>query len=364
MYTSFHIQNFRCFHGLTIEPLARVNLICGKNNAGKTALLEALWVHTHPTRPRQALQIEQARGLPRMGATAPFADIFLNYQTQSTINLAAKGHWDEESRSLDITPVHRRPETYSPWPALSEDGEEPELFSDSEDEYELRFEYYDGPEDIPLNANVWAYQDASGQLQIREDSSPRPPIAARSQFELASRRPIRPDLASRLGKAELEGYLPYFEDMLRILEPRLKGLTTIVNNDGTPHIYARFGNDLRLPIAAMGEGTGRLLSMALRFPYAKDGIILIDEIENGLHHSVLVDVWKSLDWLSREFNVQIFATTHSYECLQAARDAFASSEQQDLCIHRLERQEGRIQATTYPFEALDFTLEYGAELRG
>ena len=308
MYTSFHIQNFRCFHGLTIEPLARVNLICGKNNAGKTALLEALWVHTHPTRPRQALQIEQARGLPRMGATAPFADIFLNYQPQSTINLAAKGHWDEESRSLDITPVHRRPETYSPWPVLSEDGEEPELFSDSEDEYELRFEYYDGPEDIPLNANVWAYQDASGQLQIREDSSPRPPIAARSQFEFASRRPIRPDLASRLGKAELEGYLPYFEDMLQILEPRLKSLTTIVNNDGTPHIYARLENNLRLPIAAMGEGTGRLLSMALRFPYAKDGIILIDEIENGLHHSVLVDVWKSLDWLSRKFNVQVFAT--------------------------------------------------------
>ena len=363
MYTSFHIQNFRCFEDLKIEPLARVNLICGKNNAGKTALLEALWVHTHPTRPRQALQIEQARGLPRMGATAPFADIFLNYQPQSTINLAAMGHWDEESRSLDITPVRRRPETYSPWPALSEDGEEPELFSDSEDEYELRFEYFDGPEDIPLNANVWAYQDASGQLQIREDSSPRPPIAARSQFEFASRRPIRPDLASRLGKAELEGYLPYFEDMLRILEPRLKGLTTIVNNDGIPHIYARLGNDLRLPIAAMGEGTGRLLSMALRFPYAKDGIILIDEIENGLHHSVLVNVWKSLDWLSRKFNVQIFATTHSYECIGAANNAFTELESDALHLHRLRRDEDHIKAVTYTKEALDTNIEYLWELR-
>ena len=51
MYTSFSIKNFRCFENMTIEPLARVNLICGENNTGKTALLEALWLHSGPNAP-------------------------------------------------------------------------------------------------------------------------------------------------------------------------------------------------------------------------------------------------------------------------------------------------------------------------
>ena len=85
--------------------------------------------------------------------------------------------------------------------------------------------------------------------------------------------------------------------------------------------------------------------------------------ENGLHHSVLESVWKELNWLSREFEVQVFATTHSQECLVAARDAFTSMEDEALSIHRLGLQDGRFTATTYSFEDLDFTLDYGAEMR-
>ena len=103
--------------------------------------------------------------------------------------------------------------------------------------------------------------------------------------------------------------------------------------------------------------------MALRFPYAKDGIILIDEIEKGLHHSVLVDVWKSLDWLSRKFNVQVFATTHSYECIVAANNAFTELESDELHLHRLRRDEDHIKAVTYTKEALDTNIEYLWELR-
>ena len=363
MYTSFHIQNFRCFHGLTIEPLARVNLICGKNNAGKTALLEALWVHTHPTRPREALRLDLARGVPALEPSGLFAYIFLNYQTHSTIKLAAKGTWDGNSRELLVTSVPRPPDASSPWPVRSEDDPEPDFFSDSEDNCSVNFEYRDGLGEPPVKTNVWSHKDESGRPEMWEDFPRRSSVAARCQVEFASLRPTRPDLASRLGKAELDGYLPYFEDMLQILEPRLKSLTTIVNNDGTPHIYARLENNLRLPIAAMGEGTGRLLSMASRFPYAKDGIILIDEIENGLHHSVLVDVWKSLDWLSRKFNVQIFATTHSYECIGAANNAFTELESDELHLHRLRRDEDHVKAVTYTKEALDTNIEYLWELR-
>ena len=129
-------------------------------------------------------------------------------------------------------------------------------------------------------------------------------------------------------------------------------------------LYADVGLESLVPLGFMGDGIGRLLSMVLAFHSARDGMLLIDEIENGLHHSVLPEVWKSLNWLSREFNVQVFATTHSYECLVAARDAFNATGDQDLLIHRLGRPDGElIQAVTYPFETLDFALEYGSDIR-
>ncbi|HLA44590.1 MAG TPA: AAA family ATPase, partial [Aggregatilineales bacterium] len=46
MYTSFRVQNFRCFADLQMNDLARINLIAGKNNTGKTSLLEAILLHS------------------------------------------------------------------------------------------------------------------------------------------------------------------------------------------------------------------------------------------------------------------------------------------------------------------------------
>ena len=61
MYRSFTIKNFRCFDELTVEGMGRINLIAGKNNVGKTALLEALWVHSWPIDPNFGLQIDILR---------------------------------------------------------------------------------------------------------------------------------------------------------------------------------------------------------------------------------------------------------------------------------------------------------------
>ena len=76
----------------------------------------------------------------------------------------------------------------------------------------------------------------------------------------------------------------------------------------------------------LGDGIGRYLSMSLAFYEARKGMILIDEVENGLHHSALKGVWKNLYTLSQKFDVQVFATTHSRECLVEARDAFVDDE--------------------------------------
>ena len=120
-----------------------------------------------------------------------------------------------------------------------------------------------------------------------------------------------------------------------------------------------------MPIAFLGDGTGRLLSMVLAFHQARNGAILIDEVENGLHHGALEQVWTNLDWLSREFDVQVFATTHSYECIVAADNAFTELGSDDLHLHRLYRRGPyeSVKAVTYTKEALDTNIEYLWELR-
>ena len=100
---------------------------------------------------------------------------------------------------------------------------------------------------------------------------------------------------------------------------------------------------------------------------AKDGLLLVDEIENGLHYSKLHEVWKTIDWLSREFNVQVFATTHSYECVVAAHAAFKFAKlDDDFSLMRLQRNRrtGQIESIAYDDkDALDYAMEYEREVR-
>ena len=103
--------------------------------------------------------------------------------------------------------------------------------------------------------------------------------------------------------------------------------------------------------------------MVLNMAWAAGGYSLIDEIENGLHHSVLVDVWKAIANAARRFDTQVFATTHSRECIIAAHEAFSGDEPYDFRLHRLDRIDGDIRATSYDNETLEAAIEAGLEMR-
>ena len=78
----------------------------------------------------------------------------------------------------------------------------------------------------------------------------------------------------------------------------------------------------RLPLQSLGDGMVRLFHILIAMREAAGGMILLDEVENGLHHSILAEVWKRIRSLATKLEVQVFATTHSLECLDAAIAAF------------------------------------------
>ncbi len=114
MYTSFSIENFRCFENMTIEPLARVNLICGENNTGKTALLEALWLHSGPNLPDLGLRLYGFRNIAGPDPARLLHDLFRNFDPHRTISLEAKGDWNDYHRSLKVKSQPRGPEVFVP----------------------------------------------------------------------------------------------------------------------------------------------------------------------------------------------------------------------------------------------------------
>jgi hypothetical protein len=124
---------------------------------------------------------------------------------------------------------------------------------------------------------------------------------------------------------------------LRILEPRLKELDFFMTAGGLM-IHGDIGLPHILPVALMGEGMRRVLSIVLAITTSSGGRVLIDEVENGLHHSVMKDVWQAIAQAARTADVQIFATTHSYECIRAAHQAFKDSPPYEFRYFRLDRR--------------------------
>ena len=89
-------------------------------------------------------------------------------------------------------------------------------------------------------------------------------------------------------------------------------------------IYFDIGIDSLVPIQIMGDGIIRFLTILATIAFRKNGIVLIDEIENGFHYSILPKLWNAIHEAARQFNVQIFVTTHSYDCVKAFSEIYSN----------------------------------------
>ncbi|HEY4033525.1 MAG TPA: AAA family ATPase [Ktedonobacteraceae bacterium] len=108
----------------------------------------------------------------------------------------------------------------------------------------------------------------------------------------------------------------------------------------------------------------RLLSIILAIATAKNGVVLIDEVDTGIHHSRMPKIWEGICKAARAFNCQVFATTHSYECLQAAHIGIAQANMdRDFRYIRLDRHEQETVAKTYTYEVLGAALARRWEVR-
>lgn len=356
MLKYFAVKNFRCFSKLQLAPLTHVNLIAGKNNVGKTALLEALQIFSYPQDVSLPFALQGYRGMSELSNFD--ADIgswlFHNQHMAEGLTLSSADEKDVK-RTLEVwivdgvTARQRFPEAerllQTPFLQQISGGNQPRIILKSENEgqqdFAIGFSTLGGFSTISSRSNVpWAGPSvligSGGGLAERELKSFSEVEAGKRQEEMLS--------------------------SLRILEPRLQRLAILLVA-GKPIIHGDIGLPHLVPVALMGEGMRRVLSIVLAITTSSGGRVLIDEVDNGLHHSVMKDVWQAIARAARAADVQVFATTHSWECIQAAHHAFKDSPPYEFRYLRLDRRGEDIVVKNLDENMLDTVEKTDLEVR-
>ena len=370
MYLSFSVSNFRGIHSLSISHLSDLNLVVGKNNVGKTALLEALFVHSGGGNPSLALAVQgfRATELGRielgLASTPPWESLFADLDMTHPIIFESE---ERENRfrvtqiqpvlDADLSKLYARlqkpadPQTQSwPRPALPPSvltliSEEPRRSRQSAQKPRRRAQSYlildeQGPRVFPFPATPpfqTFFVSDTAHATINEDS----------------------ELYGRLARGKTEHLLL---DSLRKIEPHLKDVRE-VSSGGQPMLMADIGLDRLIPLSVMGGGILRLSRLLIRIANAENGVVLVDEIDNGFHHSALPSLWRVVSQSATRSNVQIIATTHSLECIKAAHQVFLEQFDTTFELHRIDRRNGKLVCTSYDTEILGAAIDSELEVR-
>ncbi|HZU03966.1 MAG TPA: AAA family ATPase [Ktedonobacteraceae bacterium] len=367
MITSLRLQNFKGFKDLEIADMSRITLFGGQNNIGKTALLEAIFLFYDTNNVRLLFQHMGWRGLnSALDFDTLFAPIFYDFDTKSTIRLTVQD--DISSGSLAI----RVNSSYTPKPISlnTTEGQNASMLGQTSSNVltsnalTLRYAIV-GQKEEETHLVV---TQTPGNINIAFDPGPATTFPSTMQHPV-SMLPLRVKVdpgeeAIRFGKVDVARKSDRILEFLKMLEPRLQGLSSVTLPHG-PVMYAEVaGISRKIPVALLGDGINRLLSIILMIATSEKGIVLLDEIDAGLHHSILPIIWEEICKAAHTFHCQVIATTHSYECLQAAHDGVSEARmEQDFRYIRLDRIKATTIPKVYSLGMLGSALNRGWEVR-
>lgn len=151
---------------------------------------------------------------------------------------------------------------------------------------------------------------------------------------------------------------------LRLIAPGAERITFVAAGREERKPWVRVQGFARpVPLRSLGDGATRLLGMLVALVKATDGVLLIDEVENGIHYSVQSGMWKLLYESCVRLNVQLFGTTHSWDCVRGFQQATESSPQGAGQLIRLGWKGGRIEAHLFDQEDLAIATRESIEIR-
>lgn len=361
---SLHINNFKNFKELTIERLGKVNLIVGRNNVGKSSLLEAISIY-----------------------------ITNGEENWLRVLLADRGEAIHDTEGGDINSENVKQHyisLFSGWEENYSKDYEIEIGTNAKDEIPVRIsqvyirEGKNGTtasleafneESIGVQANRSSITSAGLHITSGNQSNIIPYNKKRSYLNVFNEKCpfqyILVDMIGRIANAKLFDNISlsadedYVLDALRIINPAINRIRFIDANEGRNSeripVVTIEGSDKRYRLSSMGDGINRILTIILALLNCKNGVLLLDEFETGLHYSVQDQLWKIVFMLSEKLNVQVFVTTHSNDCVSS----FARTNKQGVGqMIRLVNHDGDIVPTVLDdIEDLRFASDNSVEIR-
>ncbi len=374
MLESFQINNFRLFQHLEVKRLGRVNLLVGKNNAGKSTFLEAIELYASNASSTVLLDLVESRQETWFSEAQPHFQNFLGNpvrhlffghelpkigeegislgEISSNIKLHIgvavyqnKNDKEGTTRKIRISDVQ-----------FDEDLSNVEVFLVAEEGERTRrlFRLDRDVRDIRRNSRI-LYERQESELKytwqiVSTENMPSRKLAA--LWDLTSLTDLESEVISAL----------------RLIDDRVTGVAFVEDisrgraSDNRIPLVKIKGIDEPLTLKSMGDGITRLFHIIVALVNARNGLLLIDEFENGLHWSVQPKVWDIVFQLSKRLNVQVFATTHSRDCIKGF-DSIWNKYPELGSFFRLDVKNGSIKATEYTSETLTDAIDMDVEVR-
>ncbi|PZV15142.1 MAG: chromosome segregation protein SMC [Leptolyngbya sp.] len=374
MLKSLKIENFRGFQSFELQQLGRINLLVGENNSGKTSILEAIQIFYSRanldllsqtmTNRGEMLWNEDQKSVPvSRERELDIRHLFYSHEISLDSKFLILGSDDnfQDSVSASVS-IHEL-----------DNNEQADLFDLTAENEDLR----------GLDFNIiW---NLSG-----EHEGFRLPLSPNGGLPINYARRIRRSLKNStirtrfvpLSSLTIDEMIELFDQVvlqpeeevivqaLQILDPAIARIASVGGGAERYRsgmkggfVVRRSDNDQRLPIGSMGDGIWRMLGLSLAAVRTKGGVLLVDEVDTGLHFTTMVKMWRMLWETAKQSNVQIFATTHSRDCWESLAELVEAEkvDEDEITIHRIERQKPN--SAVFDAEMIVIAANQGIEVR-
>jgi ABC-type cobalamin/Fe3+-siderophores transport system ATPase subunit len=347
MIEAITVERFRGLQHLEVEGFGRVNLILGKNNCGKTALMEALSIARAPAVAAKVVVFHQHlrnRSIPVHDFERFWRPLFWKQDADQGLALKLRV---ANSRAMSVE--LRKSQASS----LFIDGTiATGALPQSSWTIDTRAEQ-DGQElKGKIVGSSAGLHIPSGNSEGSIWASTGPDISENDVRNFSNLKQVGRDADLAM--------------LLREIDANVSGIELLSPSGTQAELYVRLAqhDGPSLPMSMMGEGFQRCFGMGVSALAGDTTTLFIDEIDNGLHHSTLTPVWSWLATVSAKRNLQVFATTHSEECIAAASRAFTAANDDGLRVIRLDRRQDKTVAAVYNRDLVETAIAADVEIRG
>lgn len=365
------IEGFRTFKHLNIRRLGRVNLIVGDNNVGKTSLLEA--IHLYSEIGGIAARIENIliqrdevdrRSPDKERAVSALDTMRLFHQDHDgnqnfELRIAAQGERRSQDLRIALSLLSR----------ITDGGRRQWVQDDASPQFFEGAEFVDS--DVRQRGLLIETTGEIQSIPLSHFGRRRGPVAHeenvryKCEYVAGGSHPGRFQLSALWDRVVLTPGEQVVLSMLRLIEPSLSRMSLVNPRSGSaeriPFVSVE-ASPQPVPLRSMGAGMIRILWIALGMVNAANGVLLVDEIDNGIHFSKQREMWKVIFAFAQKLNIQVFATTHSWDCINAFQVAATDDATEGMLVKILK--EGDEHATSvFDEDELEILTRQEVEVR-